>query len=387
MSKQSNKNYFIIELPLVTEKYQEDIIDTRLECGRKIYNALLNIVLKRYNEMKKTKVYRNLYKDLTGDSKVDKVVWQQIEQMRKDYRLTENDVQPMYKHFKKHLNSRICQEIAINVWKAISSLFYKSGKSVHFKKFGTFNTLSTNSTDTGILFDGIDTINWTKLSLKIKFPTKPKSKAYIEQNLFPNLDRLKFCKIVRKEIRGKYKYYVQLLFQGESVKSRYPLGSGRVGIDIGTSTIAVASDTDVCLCELAENIMQLEKEKARIQRKIYRSRRANNPNKYNENGTFKKGNTTPWNNSKHYQVLQKQFGELCRKQVVQRKLSHGALSNYILSMGDDFYVEQMNFAGLAKRSNKPTEYKAKDGVITYTFNPGEETISFSIYISPNPVFE
>ena len=66
--KNKDENYYIIELPLATEKYQEDIIDTRLECGRKIYNALLNVVLKRYNEMKKTKVYRNLYKDLTGDS-------------------------------------------------------------------------------------------------------------------------------------------------------------------------------------------------------------------------------------------------------------------------------------------------------------------------------
>lgn len=364
MSKQNNKNYFIIELPLTTEKYQEDIINTRLECGRKIYNALLNVVLKRYNEMKRTKIYRNLYKDLTGDSTDDKVVWKQIEQMRKDYRLTENDFKNdaklMQHHFKCHLHSRLVQDIAINVWKAISSLFYKGGKSVHFKKFGTFNTLSGNECSRGIIFDGIDTINWTKLALKIKFPTTPKSKAYIEQNLFPNLDKLKFCKIVRKEIRGKYKYYVQLVFQGESVRSRYPLGSGRVGLDIGTSTIAIASDKDVCLCELAKNVIQLEKEKVQIQRKLDRSRCANNPNKYNENGTFKKGDTTPWNNSKHYQVLQKQFRELCRKQVVQRKLSHGALSNYILSLGDDFYVEQMNFAGLAKRSTKPTEYK-EDG--------------------------
>ena len=54
--KNKDENYYIIELPLATEKYQEDIIDTRLECGRKIYNALLNVILKRYNEMKKTKV-------------------------------------------------------------------------------------------------------------------------------------------------------------------------------------------------------------------------------------------------------------------------------------------------------------------------------------------
>lgn len=364
MSKSNTKNYFIIELPLATERYQEDIIDTRLECGRKIYNALLHIVLNRYNEMKKTKVYRNLYKDLTGDSKTDKDIWKQINQIRADWRLTEfdikNDVKLMQHRHKCHLHSRIVQDIASRVWKAISSLFYEGGKDVHFKKFGTFTSLSSNDRNRGIIFNNVDTINWTGLVLKIKFPTSPKSKAYIEQNLFPNLNRLKFCKIVRKEIRGKYKYYVQLLFQGESVKSRYPLGSGRVGIDIGISTIAISSDSSVELIELAEGVQEPEKERNRILRKMDRSRRANNPNKYNEDGTYKKGNKDKWVNSHRYLKLQKQLKEIYRKQVVMRKLSHNHLSNYILSLGNEFYVEEMNFAGLAKRSKKPTEYK-KDG--------------------------
>ena len=58
--------------------YQEDIIDTRLECGRKIYNALLNVVLKRYNEMKKTifTMDNNYTKQLNQDDleKVKKVL-------------------------------------------------------------------------------------------------------------------------------------------------------------------------------------------------------------------------------------------------------------------------------------------------------------------------
>ena len=62
-----------------------------------------------------------------------------------------------------------------------------------------------------------------------------------EHNLFNNLEKLKYGKIIRKEIRGKYKYYIQLVFEGTCVKSRYKLGKGRVGIDIGTSTIAVSS--------------------------------------------------------------------------------------------------------------------------------------------------
>ena len=60
---------FIVQFPLKTEKYQEDILDKRLEIGRKIYNSLVNITQKRYKEMIKTKNYRNLMSKLSGDKR------------------------------------------------------------------------------------------------------------------------------------------------------------------------------------------------------------------------------------------------------------------------------------------------------------------------------
>ena len=39
---------FIVQFPLKTEKYQEDILDKRFEIGRKIYNSLVNVTQKRY---------------------------------------------------------------------------------------------------------------------------------------------------------------------------------------------------------------------------------------------------------------------------------------------------------------------------------------------------
>ena len=51
---------FIVEFPLKTEKYQEDILNKRFEIGRKIYNSLVNVTQKRYKEMIKTKKYRTL---------------------------------------------------------------------------------------------------------------------------------------------------------------------------------------------------------------------------------------------------------------------------------------------------------------------------------------
>lgn len=37
---------FIVQFPLETEIYQEDILNKRFEIGRKIYNSLVNIVEK-----------------------------------------------------------------------------------------------------------------------------------------------------------------------------------------------------------------------------------------------------------------------------------------------------------------------------------------------------
>ena len=62
-----DKDYFIIELPLEVEKWQSDIIDNRLECARHLYNSLLSVEIKRYNEMIKTKKYRYLYGSLKHD--------------------------------------------------------------------------------------------------------------------------------------------------------------------------------------------------------------------------------------------------------------------------------------------------------------------------------
>ena len=42
---------FIVQFPLKTEKYQEDILDKRFEIGRIIYYWLVNISEKRFMEL------------------------------------------------------------------------------------------------------------------------------------------------------------------------------------------------------------------------------------------------------------------------------------------------------------------------------------------------
>lgn len=358
-----NEDYFIIELPLEVEKWQADIIDRRLECGRHLYNSLLSVEIKRYNEMIKTKKYRYLYGSLKHDKRHDHETWAEIHKMEIDFGLTEygfiNDIKSMANHFSGLMNAQICQVIAKQVWTSLKSIMHKPSRHVHFKKFGSFNTLSGKQKTRAIIFKG-DYIDFGKLHLRIKYPKNENDFSYFERFLFPNLDNLKFCKIVRKQIRCKSRYYVQLVFKGNEIKGRYSIGTGRVGIDIGTSTVAVSSNTSVELLELARESQSFEKEKSNLQRKMDRSRRSTNPNKFNQDGTIKKGNTDRLVYSNRYKRLRSEYADICRKQKQSRVVSHNKLANDILKLGDMFFVENMNFSCLAKRSKSKTEYVAKN---------------------------
>lgn len=173
---------------------------------------------------------------------------------------------------------------------------------------------------------------------------------------------ISYCRIVRKFVRSKYKFYVQAVFKGapptkfnkDTGEIKHSLGDGDVGLDIGTSTIAISSKSDVKLLILADKVQNIEDEKRRLLRKMDRSRRTTNPENYNEDGTIKKqGNMKViWNRSNHYIKYQNQLKELYRKQVDVRKYQHECLANYIVSLGNNIYVEQMNFAGLQKKAIK-----------------------------------
>lgn len=53
---------FVLELPLKTEKYQEDILEKRFKIGRNIYNACLNELETRYKTMIQSKEYQEIMK-------------------------------------------------------------------------------------------------------------------------------------------------------------------------------------------------------------------------------------------------------------------------------------------------------------------------------------
>ena len=378
---------YILTLQLHTELFQEYIIDKRLEIARNIQNALINVALKKYYHMLDSKLYTKNKKQLNNINKLyhsisNKKEKSQLNKKRKllydkrkdiysKFGLTQYslyaDVKSMYKHFKDNIGSIEAQAIADNVWSAFDDLLYGDGDKVYFKKYGTVNSIQNKWNKSGLKYDEkSNMIIWNGLKIPIIIK---KNDIYAQKAI---RDRVKFCRIVRKLIRGTYKYYVQLTLEGipptkvdkSTGEIKRSLGQDDVGLDIGTRTLAISSKYDVKLVELCPEIDNIEHQKWLLSRKLDRSRRKTNPDNYNDNGIIKKGiiingkrTKLKWIKSNHYIKILYKLKDIYRKQADIRKQSHEILSNYILSLGDKFYVEKMNFSGLQKKTKKTTKNK------------------------------
>ena len=355
-----NNKYFVLTFRLQTEPWQEDVIDSRFEAGRKVYNSLVNKALNKLKELKKTKLYRNLFESLNQDKNHDKPIWGEINRLRQAAGLTEyglsHMVTPIRQHFKKQINAHIAQTLAKRLWKSFDKLFYGNGQRVCFKKYGQLNSLEGKTNATGIVFKtATRTCEWSGLRMPVLIDdNNPYEMECLERTVA-------YCRIVRQFVRSKRKYYLQIVFKGEkSAKRRksdgsfvHVLGNGDVGLDIGTSTVAWSAQNSVKIVELADRAQGHEREKKLLRRKLDRSKRANNPDNYNKDKTTKKGIHT-WVRSNKYLKTLLRLKEVTRKQAAVRRLQHEMLANEILRQGDTFYVETMNFKGLQRRA-KQTE--------------------------------
>ena len=347
---------FIVTLRLATEKYQEDILTKRLEIGRNMYNGCLGELYRRYRTLQQSKEYRKVCKTAKGNDRN-----RLFNELNKKYGLTEYSltsyVKSMQHHFKKNIDSFTAQAIAKRCFGAFQKLMFHQAKQLKFKSYGEMNSIEGKSNKTGIRFIE-NKLVWNGLTVPV---TIEKNDEYAQMALN---NKIKYCRIVRKLIRGKYKFYVQLVLEGippmkfdkETGEIKNSIAEGDVGIDIGTQTIAISSYKDVKLLELASEVSNIAREKRLLSRKLDRQRRANNPHKYKEDGTIVRNNLK-WINSKRYIKTKNELAEIQRKLADIRKQSHNKLASYILTLGNKVYVEDMNFKGLQSRSKKTTVNK------------------------------
>ncbi len=345
-------------LPLKVETWQEHILEKRLNIGRNIYNACLGEAWRRYKYMIRNPRYWEVVRMPKGKERN-----QLLDQWKEQYGFRKFDlnmyVQEMGRKFKQNIGSQMAQNIAERAFRAVEKVLYGNGKKVRFCSVGQFFSLEEKTNKTGFrYFPETKRIEWLGLILPVIL------KDHDEYAHIALQDKMKYCRLVKKVIRGKNRYYVQFALEGFPPKKHnqnYSKDeSARVGLDIGTSTLAIASEKEVKLLELAEGLSTREHKKRILQRKLDRRRRANNPNKYKEDGTINKSNREKWMQSENYKKARKEVAEMSRKVADKRRLAHNILANHILSLGLDIRVETMNFKGLQAKTKK-TEGSEKTG--------------------------
>lgn len=360
----ADKECCVLTLPLQTEIWQEHIIEKRFAIMEHLKNQLIAKELRRLKNLERTKEYRNLIDEINNTPKEKrKALFSKRRKLLKDSGFSEYDFKDdiagknslMQKHFIEHIDTQIAHKLASDVWRSFDKFLFGNGRFIHFSKRGSLRSVASQKNGNGMTYKNGYFI-WSggqsknKIILKIKV-TPPKNEY--EKEMLSK--KIKYLRIVKKWVKTRYKYYLQFALEGKPVKKDRIVNKGNVGIDIGTQTVAISSADSVKILELADKIDKNHTKKKILQRKMDRSRRYTNPQNYNEDGTIKKppkGQRFSWYKSKKYIQLAGKVRELERKNADIRKYQHTCLANWILSLGDAVYVEQMNFSGLQRRAKE-----------------------------------
>lgn len=341
----ASEPYFVLTLPLKPDIRQQHILEKRFAVNGWIYNALLQKAGKRYRQMTQTKAFRRIREALAteSDKAVRKELLQERDTLIAQYGLTRaaicRDATGYRRYYKAHTDSPVTQNLAADVWRAVDALVKGQAEQVREKK--ELHSLSGKTNQTSIKYRN-GTLLWKNLEL----PAGLKHNAYETEAL---KNELRFCRIKWEEIRGKKRYFAELVLKGKPpVKHLQSRKAQKVGLTLGFRQIAVVSREKAVIYPLPGKAQKLEAEKKKLSAYMERSRKAQNPGNYEANGTLRKG-SSEWKLSARYRKARKRYRELCRKQRALQKEEQFRLAEAIAASGTEFYIEAIQYTKLRRR--------------------------------------
>jgi putative transposase len=229
-------------------------------------------------------------------------------------------------------------------------LAFKKAKKVWFKRKGEYVSLEGKNNKTFLTYSNGYVFVGKSLSMRCLIDPKDQWMQHALKQ------RIKYCRLIKKEVKGKNRFYVQLVLEGHPYR-KCNLGQEMIGLDVGPSTIAIVWESKAELKEFCQEVVFLDKEKRRKNRKLDRQRRANNPNHYESNGVVKK-EKKKWINSKNYIKTRSELRELERKIKEVRKHLHGRDTNQILQLASSIQTEKLSYKAFQKMFGKSIGRKA-----------------------------
>jgi transposase len=357
----SETSSFVCELPLFVSSTDERALSVRFDVARQVYNACLSETLRRLDLMRESKEYqaaRKLPRGAKGSpaAKARAIAFRAVNQR---FRFREYDLHAWAaEHIKhewlgEHLDINTVQKIATRAFQAAQAHAVGKHGRPRFKGRYQLDSLEGKSNGAGIRWRD-DHVEWSGLNLPAIVDPKDKVIAHGLHS------RVKYVRLVRRRLNGTPRYFAQLVCEGVPYrKEKNTIGQGVVGLDIGPSTIAlVAPDAQVAALEVfCGELRSRQKAIRRLQRKVDRKCRANNPDNYNADGTAKKG-VKLWRKSARQRKVGAELSELHRQQAAHRQSLHGRMVNRVLRLGNVIKLEKVSYRSFQRNFGKSVNFRA-----------------------------
>lgn len=337
------KPTFITELPLVVSLAQDAALQARFEAGRRLFNAVLGDALGTLDLMRQSRSWQAARQMPKGKDRTAAFKACSKHFAFSEYHL--HTVATGHKNaagFADRLGAHETQKIATRVFSAVQAYALGSRGRPRFKgRHRPLHSLEGKTNVAGMRWHAdTATVSWGKgFVMPAKMPSKTQD-PYIHACLEA---QTKYCRISWRMQQGRRRWFVQLIQDGEApAKYDFKANGQVVGLDIGPSTVAVVGDHAVGLEQLAPGVEQPWGTMRTLQRAQDRSRRATNPERFNADGTFRRGGagknsgerpgknpSKGWVRSRRYRLRQARLHDLERKLAETRKRDHGHLANKI----------------------------------------------------------
>lgn len=394
---------------------------------RQAGNELAGLLWRRYEQMTRTKKYRGLKKaygwhcdkidgmDESSDGfkqleAAKKNIAYGMAAMQKAYGVTWDDARKEMERIAaaRCLPSIFALSRAEDIWVGMERILYKDGQHIHFRKRGDLPSIQAKQAERGIPIhvdkntgelyfsvEGVggfgllpicgDTFLEEEYAAIVDYLRNPGQEEdavgkFASPGILNPVFRPCYAALKCETIRGRLRVFVQITVAAypkpkkrKDGSPRHTAGHGRVGIDLGTQSCAAVSDGHAELFNLAERNGHCTKEygerKKFLLRAMDRSRRAMNPDRFEKDGTYKKGSRGKWINSKHYLAMREELHELERRNADSRKYAAREDANRLRGAGDVCIIEPANTKKLQKRAKPATGQAAPPSASAGTVQP------------------
>jgi putative transposase len=337
---------FIAEFPLATTPTDERELSIRLDAARNLYNACLGESLRRLDLMHQSKAWQAARAlPIQVDGKPNKQRREVFHEVQVDFEFSAFSLQKFGQTCRdacwigNHLGSHDAQTTILRAFRTVEQYAFGKRGRPRFKRFNELDSIEGKE-QVVIRYkaEPEPAIHYAGLVLPLLLD--PRDKGSWQKEALNS--RVKYTRILRRTVRGRVRWYAQIVIEGFAPTKDHKIGDGVVGLDIGPSTIASFSLGEARLQPFCPTVIQPWKELRQVERAMDRSRRTTNPENFNAKGTIKKGRKK-WYRSVRYRKLASTRKERERRLAAERKRAHGQLANEILAQGKTIKTEKLSY--------------------------------------------